>query len=360
MRILHVEAGRHLYGGAQQVFYILQALKDSPHEHFLACPPNSDIEREAANVAQVLPCVMKGDLDIGLVSRLVRLIRRHDIELIHVHSRRGADMWGLIAAKRTGIPAVVSRRVDNTEPHWFARRKYHGFRKVITISEGIRQVLIREGVEPEHIQTIRSAVDTQRFEPNKAARQQLNSTFGLTEQHLVLGVIAQLIERKGHAVLLDALPDIIQQHPNVRVVIFGKGPLADELTHRIEQDGLSEHVQMAGFRTDMDQLVPGLDIVVHPAFKEGLGVSLLQASACAVPIVAGNAGGIPEAVRHEINGLLVTPGSVDELKSALLRLLGSNELRHLYGEQGRQLMLDEFSIDVMAKANEALYQTLLK
>lgn len=360
LRVLHVEAGRHLYGGAQQVFYIMQALDPKRVTSFLACPHGSDIAAEARDIATVLPIKMAGDLDFAMVGRLTQLIRQHDIDLVHVHSRRGADLFGLWAAKRAGVPAVVSRRVDNAEPGWFARWKYHSYSHVVTISEGIRQVLLQQGVRPEHVTTIRSAVDTDKFQPDAEAGHRLRQEFGIAEQHLVIGVIAQLIERKGHRILLQALPEILQQVPNLKVVFFGKGPEHDKLNEQISELGLTDTVQLAGFRTDMDAMLPGLDLVVHPAFMEGLGVSLLQASCCAVPVVAGRAGGIPEAVRTGINGTLVEPGDVRGLRDAVLALLQDDKLRQQVGQQGRQLMLDEFSIQAMANANAALYERLLK
>ncbi|MBW8190691.1 glycosyltransferase [Neiella marina] len=359
MRVLHLEAGRHLYGGAQQVFYILQALQHSDIEYYLACPPGSDIAQSASAVAQVLEVPMNGDIDVGLVFRLARLIKQHQIDLLHVQSRRGADLFGLLAAKKAGIRAIVSRRVDNTEPGWFARWKYHGYQQVITISEGIRQVLLSEGVQPEHVKTIRSAVDTDKFQPDETASARLKKEFELPQNSLNIGVIAQLIERKGHHTLLHALPEILQQLPQVNVIFFGKGPEQAKLREMVNQFGLTSKVHFAGFRTDMPSLLPGLDLVVHPAFKEGLGVSLLQASACGVPVIAGRAGGIPEAVRDDVNGYLMTPGEIPELTALILKVMADHELRSKLGQQGRQLMLDEFSIQVMAEGNEAVYRQLL-
>jgi len=95
---------------------------------------------------------------------------------------------------------------------------------------------------------------------------------------------------------------------------------------------------------------------VHPAEMEGLGVALLQAAACGLPIVAGRAGGIPEIVRPGINGELIEPGDVDALSGHLIRLLGDAPLRHRYGVAGRALTLAEFSVDAMVEGNLQAYQ----
>jgi glycosyltransferase involved in cell wall biosynthesis len=101
-----------------------------------------------------------------------------------------------------------------------------------------------------------------------------------------------------------------------------------------------------------------IDVLVHPALMEGLGISLIQAAACAVPIIASRAGGMPEIVRHEQNGLLIEPGDLDALVQALKRLIDEPETRQQFGQAGRQLVQSEFSIDAMVQGNLAVYQQL--
>jgi glycosyltransferase involved in cell wall biosynthesis len=116
---------------------------------------------------------------------------------------------------------------------------------------------------------------------------------------------------------------------------------------------------LAGFRDDLSQILPCLDLLAHPATMEGLGVSLLQASAAGVPIVASRAGGISEAVRDGVNGLLVPPGDAAALGAALSRLLADADLRRRLGAAGRILIRDEFSADVMIEGNLSVYRELV-
>lgn len=358
MKVLHIEAGRHLYGGAHQVLYLLEGLAARGIENILACPQGSAIAHKAQPWAQVIELPMSGELDLMLSRRLYRLLKATRPDLVHVHSRRGVDVWGGIAARRAGIPAVLSRRVDNPEPRWLAHWKYGLYAKVIAISEGIRQVLLKEGVPPEHVVTVRSAVDAAPF-LHACERDVFRDTFGLPEQALVLGVIAQLIPRKGHRHLLAILPEIVQRHPEVRVLFFGRGAHRPQLERQVEQRGLTQHVLFTGFCDDLARWLPCLDIIVHPADMEGLGVSLLQGAAAGVPIVATAVGGIPEAVRDGENGLVVPPAEPAALAEALLRLLADATLRTTLGARGRALVQREFSVDAMVQGNLALYQRVL-
>ncbi|MFP5305407.1 MAG: glycosyltransferase, partial [Gammaproteobacteria bacterium] len=147
MKLLHVETGMHLYGGAQQVAYLLDGLARRGVDNVLVCAPGAAIGahfRESRVKVVELRC--SGDLDLGFIGRLSRTIAAERPQLVHLHSRRGADVLGGIAARRSRVPAVLSRRVDNPEARRWAQLKYRQYARVICISEGIAAVLRSEGV----------------------------------------------------------------------------------------------------------------------------------------------------------------------------------------------------------------------
>ncbi|MFD2112739.1 glycosyltransferase [Thiorhodococcus fuscus] len=358
MRILHVEGGRHLYGGSFQVLHLLRGLAARGHENLLACPRGCALASAAEPVAEVHDMPMHGDVDPLMTARLHRLIRASRPDLVHLHSRIGADVMGGLAARLARVPVIHTRRVDNPEPRWLVALKYRLHDRVIAISEGIGRVLVGEGLPPAKLRLARSAVDFESY-ARPCDRSLVAERLGVEPDALLIGVVAQLIQRKGHAVLLDALPPLLDAHPDLRVVFLGQGPLADPLRERIAREGLAERVILAGFRDDLDVLLPCFDLIVHPALMEGLGVSLLQAASAGVPIVASRAGGIPEAVRHGENGLLVPPGDSAALGEAIGSLLSGPERRRELGDAGRALMVREFSIDAMVEANLAVYRELV-
>ena len=358
MKILHVEAGKHLYGGARQVLYIVEGLAVRGVDNLLACPAGSEMARQQPAGTRVVAMKMGGDGDLGMVSRLASLIRAERPDLVHLHSRRGADTWGGLAAKLAGVPCVLSRRVDNPESRLAVAIKYRLYDHVITISEGIRQVLLSEGLAADRVSCVRSAVDaTPYLAP--VDRAAFCAEFGLPADALVAGVVAQLIPRKGHRYLLAALPALLARHPALKVLIFGQGPLEAELRAEVEAAGLAGAVHFTGFRHDLPRWLGGLDLLVHPADMEGLGVSLLQASAAAVPIVTSRAGGLPEAVQDGVTGILCPPGDVAALGAAIDRLAGDPALRARYGAAGRARILAEFSIDAMVDGNLRIYRQVL-
>jgi len=315
MKILHVEAGRYFYGGARQVAYIIEGLAQRGIENVLACPLDAEIAEAVGTFATVYPLPMGGDADPGMAFRLAKLILATRPDLVHVHSRRGADLWGAIAARMAGVSCVLSRRVDNPESRWLVALKYKLYDHVITISEGIREVLLAEGVAPHTVTCVRSAVSAGPY-LHRVDAAAFRHKFGFPENAFVVGMVAQLIPRKGHRYLFKAILDLRENFPTLRIVLFGKGPLPNELENIVLRDGLSQIVCFAGFRDDLSKWLGGLDILAHPADMEGLGVSLLEAAAAGVPIVASRVGGMPEAVQDGVTGILISPG--DALAAARL------------------------------------------
>jgi len=358
MRIAHIEAGRHLYGGAAQVRYLVDELTRAGHDNVLICARGGALAREV-QTAPVVALPMRGELDVMLLPRLLRALQRLQPDLVHVHSRRGADLYGGAAAALAGIPAVITRRVDAAEPALLARLKYRPYRAVIALSRAIEQQLRGAGVAAERLALIPSAVDTQRYRPDSAARDRLRAAFGLPADALVVGVVAQLIERKRHAWLFALLPELVRAWPQLRVLCFGRGPLERRLRAELAERGLADHVLLAGFRSDLSELLPGLDLLAHPADREGLGLALLEAASAGVPVVACAVGGVPDVVVDGETGILVPCQDAAALRRALATLLGAPEERRRLGAAARRHALRHFDIASLAAEHLSLYRRVL-
>ncbi len=359
MKILHVETGRHFYGGAQQVIWLMQGLKARSVENLLVCPPDSDIDRMARRVGlpvRNLKC--SGDLDFGFGWRLAMLARREKPDVVHCHSRRGADLLGGQALALAGIPAVLSRRVDHVEPGWLGKLRYRPFRKVIAISENIKAVLEDAGIERGRITVIRSAVDVDAInrQPDCEA---FRNEFGIDDGDFVIAVVAQLIPRKGHKYLFDVIPKLRDSYPNLRVILFGSGSGEAELRALANKLNLQGTLQFAGFREDLDEYLACIDLLVHPATKEGLGIAMLKAAAAGIPVLAFDTAGSREAVLHGKTGVLVPLDNVNMLQKAIALLIDEGDMRAEFGETGRQRMKDEFLADTMVNRHIELYESVI-
>jgi glycosyltransferase involved in cell wall biosynthesis len=355
VRTLHVEAGRHDYGGARQVAWLVEGLAARGHACVLAVPEGSALAARAWPAAvELAPLQMRGDLDLALVARLVRLMRRHRPAVVHLHSRRGADWLGGLAARLAGVPCVLTRRVDNPESRAVAALKYRLFDRVVAISAAVQSALENAGVPAGKLARVHSAVDAAAV-ASDCDRAAFRAAFELPADGPVLGMVAQFIPRKGHRLLLEALPRVLERHPATHVVLFGQGPLQDEVRRLAEAAGLAGRLRFAGFRAELPRLYACLDLLVHPASAEGLGVALLEAGAAGVPAVACRAGGVPEVVLDGESGLLVAPGDAAALAEAITRLLDSADLRTQYGAAARRHVASSFSVAAMVAGYEAIY-----
>jgi len=360
MKVVHVETGRHLYGGAQQVVYLAGGLQRRGIQSTIVCQQGSAISALASHqglATHHVPC--GGDLDIRYLFRLRKYLDAARPDIVHCHSRRGADFLGGRAAQHAKIPAVLSRRVDSRENHYLEKLKFAPYRKIIAISDNVASKLRQSPVAAARVTTIRSAVDADAL-ASAGRRDTLLGEFGVGAHHVVAAIAAQFIQRKGHRFMLQAMPELCRAHPEFRLLLFGEGSLEAQLRNQADQLGVGEHVHFAGFRDNLDQLLGATDLLIHPALQEGLGVVMLKAAAAGLPVVAFDIAGAKEAVVAEHTGLLVTPGDADALLQAVTYLIENPSVRESMGQAGKTRMRESFSIDEMVDKHLTLYESIVK
>jgi glycosyltransferase involved in cell wall biosynthesis len=358
MKVVHVETGRHLYGGAQQVIYLVRGLQGRGLDNTIVCLSGSAIDVAARQ--QQLPVHnvrCSGDLDLRFMFRLRGYLAETQPDVVHCHSRRGADFLGGRAARLARIPALLSRRVDSRESRYAAQLRYAPFRRIIAISENVAETLRESSVSADRVVTIRSAVDTD-ISAQSVSRQTWLQDFKLREDEVVAVIAAQFIARKGHRHVLQAMPQICSAHPNFRLILFGKGPLERALREQVAQLGVSDHVQFAGFRDDIDCLLGCADLMIHPALQEGLGVAMLKGAAAGLPVVAFDIAGAKEAVVPDHTGLLVKAADEKALLRAVTHLIENPSERRKLGSAGQSRMRESFSIDEMVDRHIGVYESM--
>lgn len=353
MHILHVETGRHLYGGPRQVLDLMRGLRRRGVSGTLACAEGSAIAAAAAaDGLDVAGRALGGDLDLSCVFWLNTLVRERRPDLLHAHSRRGADFFGGIAARIAGVPAVLTRRVDNADTPLVGALKYRAYDAIVAISAGVRRVLLASGVPAGRVSVIRSAVDAAACQPTWP-REKFLREFELAGNVPVVVAVAQLIPRKGIGLLLEAWPRIRAGCPGARLLIFGSGPLGESLRHDAAP---ADDIRFAGFHPQLREFLGRADLLVHPALQEGLGVGLLEAQAAGVPVVAFAAGGVPEVIKDGVTGLLLPPGDAGALADATIALLNDSPRRQQFGQEARRRAGTLFGVEPMVDAYLALYR----
>lgn len=359
MSVIHLETGRHLYGGALQVLYLAQGLQERGVQSVVMVPKGSEVAGAARKRwLRVEEFSYRGEGDLLSLARLVRRFSRADVELVHLHSRRGADTLGALAANLARAPAILTRRVDNRETGWIVGAKYGLYRRVVAISAAVRDMLVEQGVPARKISLVHSAVDADDWrDPRGTAERDLE--FSLDPGGPAGAMVAQFISRKGHWVLIDALAILKRRGLTPTIVLFGRGALAGDVAALAEIAGVGGQIRFAGFRDDLHRWLGSFDFCVHPALREGLGVAALQAGAAGIPVVGARAGGIPEIIEDGGTGLLCSPGDARELAKAVARIVDDPGAARAMGEHARERIRTLFSVGAMVEGNLEVYRQVV-
>jgi L-malate glycosyltransferase len=357
---LHIDTARTWRGGQNQALLTVLGLRAIGHRAVLVAHPQGELRRRASEGPDLIPLAPHSELDLAAAWRLTRVIRDVRPTIVHAHDPHGVAMASLALSYQAFDPApilIASRRVDfHLKTNAFSRWKYRQVRAFVCASDAIRQMLIDQGVEPERAITVHEGIDLDHVAAAPAAS--VHATFWLPHNAPLVGSIGALVAHKGHRHLVDAAAQVVRDVPDARFVILGEGDLRVALERQIADLGLEKHVFLGGFRPDVLSLLKGFDLFVMPSVTEGLGTSLLDAMACAKPIVASRVGGIPEVVEHGVTGLLVPPKDPDLLAEAIGRLLEDRPRAEAYGAAGVDRVRERFTVERMVEQTLAVYARL--
>jgi glycosyltransferase involved in cell wall biosynthesis len=291
---------------------------------------------------------------------LNRVIKRMQPDVIHAHDAHGVAMAGLAlslgaaSAKHGEPPLVASRRVDfHLRHNSFSRWKHRQVDCFIAASEAIRHMLVADGVPDERAVTVHEGIDVERVAATSFV--DVHQAFFLPHGAPVVGNIAALVPHKGQRHLVEAAHIVVQKLPDVRFVILGEGELREALERLVKEYRLEKHVLLPGFRTDVLGCLKSFDVFAMSSVTEGLGTSLLDAMACSRPIVATEAGGIPEVVVHGVTGLLVPPRDHTAMADAIIALISDQPRRQKMGEAGFVRVNEKFTLERMIAGTAAVY-----
>jgi glycosyltransferase involved in cell wall biosynthesis len=352
-------------GQAAHVLSLVRGLDRSKYTLTVVCPSHDvrTVTRLGATGVNVVPLPMSRFDNRAASVALVRLLRSQRTDLIHVHSQEAA-VWGRIAAKVAGVPAVVytPHTIETRHRHW--RWLYYWLERclglftdtLISVSTGQRLRLEELEVMPaERMVTIYNGINAERFQvpTNGVLRQELGGADGA-----LVAQIGRLHEQKGPHIFLQAAALILRQRPDVTFLLVGEGPLAGELQVLARQLGLRDRVRFLGWRDDVPQILATADVGVLSSLWEGLPYTLLEIMAAGKPTVSTDADGCGEAVLNGETGFIVPRRDPAALAQAILTLLEKPDLAKEMGEKGRKRVTEHFSLEAMITKTEAVYDAL--
>ena len=339
-------------------------------------------QREAGHRCAVICLFQEGMLAAEL--------REQGVMVHACDKRRGPDMHALLKARRVmaGIPDAVLHthnsmahyyavlatfglpvarvintrhsmggRKGTTRQEWLYRRSMHSTDHVVAVCEAERVRLRADGVRPRGgLSTIPNGISLDRFVTATAERQHaLAESLGWRPDSRIIGTVGRLQPVKDQERLIRAFGRVRAVVPEAVLMVVGDGTLRPQLEQLVEDLALRESVRLLGDRSDVPQLLAGMELFALSSLSEGYSVALIEACAAGLPIVATDVGGNHEIVRSGVNGKLVAAGDTSALADALLDMLADPGGTQAMGKAGRDWALSEASFRTMAGRYERLY-----
>ena len=362
MKILHINTERTWRGGEQQTLYLLETLMERRIACHLVCQADSPLEERAAGAGvKFFALSMRGEVDLAAGLRIRKLINKYKYDIIHCHTSH-AHSLAFLASIGTGVTRLVTRRVDfSIFRHSFLHLSGIKYRFMadyyIAISHKIKEVMVTDGIPDQRIFVVHSGIDPQRFMP--ANGDYLLSEFDISDEQKVVINVAHLAGHKGQKYLVRAIPHVLAKLPGTRFFIVGKGELMNELKEIASELGLKRELIFTGFRSDVAAFYKIAALYVMSSVQEGLGTAVLDALALAIPVVATNAGGLPEIIQNGKTGRLVAAADPEALAEGMIELLTRPELAEAMGHEGQAMVQRRFSIGAMVDNNIEAYKKIL-
>jgi glycosyltransferase involved in cell wall biosynthesis len=366
--ILHVVDSLE-FGGLERVVTDL-AITQQSHGHRVAVfsintTTGFSSELQAAGIP-VHQGHKQGTLDWNVIKSLRGAASGMQADIVHAHNFVPNYYAALSLLAWWGAPTLVNTchdmgtRLSHKRLKFLFEASLKRTARVAMVGQQVFDRYIQSGMVSAHrADTVLNGIPIERFVATPERRQRARASLGLGQDDLVIGCVGRLVGLKNHRLLIRLLPDLIQAHPNLKLVIVGYGELHQPLETQAAELGLSSHVLITGQRSDVADLLPAFDVFALPSLTEGLSIALLEACATGLAVLASNVGGNPEIIKDGRTGLLVGSDDAPETKAALLKLLGDAALREKLGLAAQQWVREHASTEALHQAYDRFYRSAL-
>jgi glycosyltransferase involved in cell wall biosynthesis len=305
--------------------------------------------------------LLAGKYDLRVWPRLMRLLRRRQINAVVTVGAGDKMFWGRLAAKRVGVPVIISALHSTGWPDGIGRLN----RLLTPITDAFIAVAPSHGrflIEHERfpaakVAVVPNGVDTESFAPN-AVVAAIRRELGIGAHDPVVGIVAALRPEKNHELFLEMARRVRQLVPTARFLVIGDGPCRGALELLAQRLGLESNVMFVGSRDDVPQLLSAIDVFALTSHIEANPVSILEAMSVGRPVVATNVGSVCEPIADGVTGFLVAPGDAAVFTERVVQLLRDPTRSRAMGAAGRQAVIARWSIESMVVGYERLIESI--
>jgi len=308
--------------------------------------------------------LMSGPLDRSVIGRITDLIQRNRYEVVHSHEYKG-DLIARAVSRRVNVRLVSTCHGwirNSTRAKFLAflqKSALRRFQKVIAVSPPIRAELLDSGLKQEQVDLIFNAIVSDKYRRSDEGEGFVRNQFGVGRQVELIGCIGRLSPEKGQRDLLTAAAQLLKERNAAFLLFIGDGPDLGILQRMADDFGVSDKVGFMDHTTRIQAVYRDLDLLVLPSHTEGFPNVILEALCMEVPVIATNVGGVPAIIEDHVTGVLVEPGVVDELASALKQILSHSQDAENMMRRGRERVLDLYEFENRCRKLEAVYDSVL-
>jgi glycosyltransferase involved in cell wall biosynthesis len=361
IRVIHLDTGKTWRGGQQQAAYLHEGLLNRGYISLMLCPHGSALADYCnAKNLPFTPLDFAHELDYRSGWNAAKIAGIHSASVLQLHSGHSVS-WGLWTKLfRSKLKLVATRRVDfSIRKNPFSDLKYSTrmLDHIVCISEKIRQVMISDGIPENKLSVIRSGIDLHRFD-NIMTDDSFRQRWQIPSDSIIVGTVAAFTGHKDYPNFLKAASIAAKANPKLRFMAVGDGDLLPPIRKSESVQELGDKVIFTGFQSNVGSFLKAFDIFVLASKLEGLGTSVLDAMALGLPIVATQAGGIPEMILDGKDGLLVQPGDAQSLAEAILYLTDHPDIAQNLGNNAK-LSVQAFDINQTVETYIDLYSRLV-
>ncbi len=324
--------------------------------------PLLDALRDTGTATFVLPA--RHRLDRRPAADLARLLDDQRIDILHAHDHR-SNLIAYLATRRRPTVRVATLHQPLRRYWWLLHWElldewvWRHFERAVPVAGAIgEEVLAKHPELAGRVTPVLNGVDLTRFCPG-GARENVRAEFGIPDTATLCVTIGRFLPDKGLNYLLEAARQVLDVRKDVYWLLAGRGPLEQELRRQAADLRVTDRVIFAGFRTDVRDLLAAGDIMVVSSTCEGCSVAILEAMACARPVVATRVGGTPEIIEDGMNGVIIEPRRPDEIARAVMQLADAPDRRNRLGRTAEQHVREHFSIQRMVRRYEEIYADLV-
>ena len=355
MRLIQVTASRGWRGHEQKIIYLYEAFRDFGYveDQWIVCTKDSEVHKIAkAKNMQVIGLDFKSEYDLKFAKSLKKIADENKADLVFIHNSQSHTI-AVLSSLFYGlkIPLVLCRTlIKRVDTNFFRKWKYNykGIKRILCITQPVVDELKYAVKDHSRLRIVGILTDIKKFTKTEK-NGMLHKEFNIPSDHKIIGNIAAFTGFKDHYTWIDTVEILAKTDLKATFILVGEGVLEEEIKQYVASKGLEDRVIFAGFRKDIPEILPEFDLFMFTSNNEPAGGVILESYACKVPVVAANAGGIPELVIDNETGFLAEVGNAQDFADKVTKLLNNDELQKKFIKNGYQFLIENHTKEVISK-----------